>query len=83
MQIKPYKNKIQIKIQEPKVGNLDLSSKKTATEVGEVIAIGENVKDIKVGDIVMFKSWGVDIITYQDEQYYFISCDAECICAII
>lgn len=83
MTIKPLGGKVQIEFEKPSVGGLDLSAKETAQEVGKVIAIGENVKNLKVGDRIMYKGWGVDVITYNDEKYYFIDSTSEGVCAII
>jgi len=83
MKIIPLANKIQLKIEKPTAGGLDLSSKATATEVAEVMAIGEDVVKIKVGDVIMFKSWSTDIITYEGKIYYFITDNSDGICAVI
>lgn len=83
MIIIPYRNKIQLKIDQPTAGGLDLSSKPTTVEVGTVISDGfEHLKIIK-GDRIMFKAWAVDIINYNNENFYFIDADSEGICAII
>lgn len=83
MAINPYKNKIQVELEIPTVGNLDLSSKPVAIEVGKVIAVGSEVKDIKVGDTILFKAWQLDIIAYEGENKYFLNDNGEGICAII
>lgn len=83
MKIIPWAGKIQLKIDEPSVGILDTSNMPTAIECGEVIAIGEGINSIKVGDKLFFKSWAVDIITYDQERYYFIDIDTNGICGIV
>lgn len=83
MIINPYKSKIQVELEVPKVGSLDLSSKPSAIEIGKVIAIGEEVDKIKVGDTIFFKAWQLDIIAYEGINYYFLDANSEGICAII
>jgi len=83
MNIKPIGNKLQISIEKPTAGKLDLSSLSAATEYGKIIALGENVKGFNIGDMIFFKAWATDIIGYEGEQYYFINSDSEGICAIV
>lgn len=83
MIIKPYQTKIQIELEEPTAGALDLSSKPSAVEIGTVIAVGEFVGDIKVGDTLFFKAWQLDVIAYGGKNYYFLDVKGEGICAII
>lgn len=84
MKIIPLGEKIQIKVAEPTAGGLDLSSKKTATEVGEIVAVGEGVGyGLKVGDKILFKAWMADVINYEGENYYFLDSFGEGLCAII
>ena len=65
MTIQPYRNKLQLKIESPTAGGLDLSSKATIIELGEVVAIGELVENTKVGDKIMFRDY--DSIPLQHE----------------
>ena len=83
MKIKPAKNKVYLKLEVPKVGGLDISSRPTAMEVAEVIDVGEGITEFKKGDKIMVKSWAVDVIDYQDQKYYFIDIDSKGICAIM
>lgn len=86
MTIKPINNKLQIKVDEPKVGELDLSSKPSAVEVGTIIGLSFNaeINNIyKIGDKIFFKAWAIDIIDYNGEKFYFIDENSEGICAII
>lgn len=79
-----FKNKIQIEIEKPIAGGLDLSSKETGTENGKVIAIGGDVVNQWIlGKTILFKAWALDCIDYEGTKYYFISEDSEGICAII
>lgn len=88
--IKPINGKIQIKIEQPKVGGLDLSSKETAIEVAEVVALPAHIEGqsfinlgLNVGDKIMVKAWSIDVLTWEGEKYYFVDSDSKGICAII
>jgi co-chaperonin GroES (HSP10) len=83
MTIQPVNFKVQLKIDKPTAGVLDLTSKETATEFGEVIAIGDEVSSVMIGDKIFFKAWALDVIAYQGENYFFIDSNSEGICAII
>jgi co-chaperonin GroES (HSP10) len=83
MKITPLKNKIYFKVEKPTIAGLDLSSKPTTTEVGEVIAIGAGIDDVKVGDTIFVKAWCQDIFQYKDEWYYFADYDSKGIVAIV
>jgi co-chaperonin GroES (HSP10) len=82
MKIQPLKDIIMIKVNEVSVGGLDTSSKASAIEFGEVIAVGPDQKQVKVGDKIMFKSWAVDLINYEDKVYEFINPETGGIMAI-
>ena len=73
MKIKPQPNEVQIKIDEAKAGVLNMESTQTAVEFGEVVAIGDEVKGVKVGQKVLFKAWACDIVTVEGKRYYFIN----------
>jgi co-chaperonin GroES (HSP10) len=83
MTIIPLNSKIQIQIEQPTAGGLDLSSKASAVECGTVIAIGEEVTNVKVGDKLFIKAWQIDIINHNKETYYFTDSKGEGLCAII
>jgi len=72
MKIKPTKNHIQLEIDEAKAGALSMESMVTAVEIGKIIAIGDEVSDLKVGQKVLFKAWAVDIVTVDGKRYYFL-----------
>ena len=59
--MKLFKDYLQIKVerQEKTSGGLFLTDNKNIKEIAEVLAVGESVKEIKVGDKVIFKSWNV------------------------
>lgn len=79
--------RVQLKIDEPKAGSLDVTSLNVAKETGEVVGIGKDVDltawPIKVGDRVMFKAWAVDICTENGEKFYFISQPTDGLCGKI
>ena len=89
MQIIPINKKIQLDIEQPTAGGLDLSSKPTTVECGTVLEISNcddgkfSINGIAVGDKIFFKAWAIDIITYNKQTFYFIDADSEGICAIV
>ena len=72
MKIIPQPNLVQLDIKEATAGVLDTSSRDSAVEFAEVIAVGDKVETLGVGDKVFVKAWAVDIINYQDEKFYFV-----------
>jgi len=44
-------------------------SAKEKPEQGKVIAVGPDVKEVKVKDIVLYKSYGPDSVKVGDEEY--------------
>lgn len=44
-------------------------------EYGEVIAVGDEVKKIKVGDNIGFSVFGVEKLVIGEEKFYFIKED--------
>lgn len=83
MKIKPFGNKIQLHIDESSAGALTIVSLPTAIERGKVTAVGDEVKGVKVGDTVMYKSWAVDIVTVDGERYFFLDLSTNGLCGII
>lgn len=70
MTIKPFGNQILIRPIEQKT--LILAEKKTLNEYGEVLAVGEACKRIKVGDKVFFTMWGLNSVEVDGERHYFV-----------
>lgn len=68
--IKPYGRNMWI---EPVVKSQVLVADKVSLcEYGEVMAIGKDVKDTKVGDMVGFKVWGVTELEVDGKKYFFV-----------
>lgn len=42
---------------------------------GDVVAIGEDVKTVKVGDTILFTKWGIRENKIGDETFYFVKED--------
>lgn len=81
MTIKPFGDRILVKpfestyILKPEDGAL--------SEYGEVIAVGEDVVRIKVGNKIGFSVFGVEKLIIEDEKYFFIQESPEFLLAII
>lgn len=81
MTIKPFGNRILVK---PASKTQVLASEDgTLSEYGEVIAIGKDVKEIMVGQVVGFSVFGVEKLIIDEEKYYFLQEDADFLLAII
>lgn len=65
---------IKIKTEIVSAGVLDTTSRKSAVEYGEVIGLGPDVTlPIKIGDMVTFKSYGVDIANVNDKEFLYVA----------
>lgn len=88
MKIKPIGKNIYLKLDTvQEIGgknvSLDTSSKKTTREYAEVLAVGKDVTQVKVGDKVLLKAWAIDIINHDKKEYFFTNEDANGLCAIV
>lgn len=83
MKIKPLEKIVYLKIAEVKAGVLDTSSRNSAVEYGEVIAVGPKVEGIKKGDKLFVKSWGIDLLYHNDKMYHFVNLDTGAVLAIV
>lgn len=70
MNIIPFGKRILIKPVEKQ--QVLVSDDGTLNEYGEVIAIGDEVQKIKVGDKVGFSVFGVEKLIIEEEKFYFI-----------
>ncbi len=68
--IKPFGSNILVKPTKKK--QVVVSDSGTLCEYGEVLAIGDEVQKIKVGDIIGFLIWGINSLQIENEKYYFI-----------
>ena len=69
MLMQPFGNRIQVA---PQKDDFILSDK-MQEQIGDVIAVGPEVKHVKTGDRIIFTPWGIDSYRTQDgESYYFI-----------
>lgn len=74
MTIKPFGNQILVKPVEKK--QILVSERQTLCEYGEVIAVGEEVREIKVGDTIGYTVWGINHLDIENERHYFIPEDS-------
>lgn len=79
MKIKPFGNNILVK---PHEQDTILKAEGGLCEYGEVVDVGNDVKEIKVGDIIGFTVWGVNRLTIENEKHYFIPEDSRFILGI-
>lgn len=78
--MKPLFNNILIKPTE--VNTILKSSEGTLCEYGEVLAIGKDVKEVKVGDVIGFTIWGVKRLEKDGVKYYVIPEDGRFILGV-
>ena len=68
--IKPYGKNVLVKPVEKK--QILVSEQGNLCEYGEVVAIGDEVTTLKVGEVIGYTIWGVNRLTIHDVNYYFI-----------
>lgn len=87
MTIKPLKDIVYLKIEKASIGVLDTSSRDSAVEYAEVIAVGEGITHLKKGDKVFVKSWAIDIVNHATGsdmvKHYFCNINSGGILAIV
>lgn len=49
-----------------------ISDSKSLCEYGEVIEVGSEVKEIKVGDTIGYLVWGINSLEIDDQKHYFV-----------
>lgn len=79
--IKPFRRWLLIKPVEKET--VLVADEGTLNEYGEVIAIGDQVTQIKVGDKVGFSVFGVEKLIIDDQKHYFVKEDDEFLLGII
>jgi co-chaperonin GroES (HSP10) len=70
MKFIPFNDKIEIRPMKKK--SVIASPNESLIEAGEVLAIGEDVKFVKVGDIVYFDSWGHSKTPEIDGEIHYV-----------
>lgn len=81
MNIKPFGNNILVKPTEKK--QVLVSDRASLCEYGEVIAVGDDVTKIKVGETIGYTVFGVNSLEINDTKHYFIPETAEFILGTI
>ena len=77
----PYKTNILI---EPTSKNKIIGDTSTKYLYGTVLAVGSEVKDIKVGDVLGYTQWGTNKIVMADgKEHYFLQDNSEFILGIL
>lgn len=72
IKIEPGPGIIYMKYEKPTLAGMEIPSS-VAIEFGEVIAVGEGVKNWKPGDKLFVKSWATDIVNYEGIEYRFVN----------
>lgn len=70
MTIQPFGRNILVKPAEKK--QILVSDRGTLCEYGEVIAIGEDVDAVKIGDTIGYTVFGINKLEINDEVHYFV-----------
>lgn len=70
MKVNPFGNRILVK---PHEHEGILRDEASLSEYGEVLAVGPEVKNVKVGDTVGFVVFGVEKLIIGEEKHYFIN----------
>lgn len=73
MEIKPYGRRILVKPEEK--AQVLVADDGMLNEYGVVVAVGDAVQHIKVGDKVGFSVFGVEKLVIGEEKFYFIKED--------
>ena len=77
-QIKPIGKNILIKIDEQKETKSGIAlptNNDYIQEYAEVIAVGDEVKRVKVGQTIIFKSWALNTVVLPDQKVTFVEED--------
>jgi co-chaperonin GroES (HSP10) len=90
MKIEPLDGIVYLKFEEAQAGGLDTSSRASAVEYAEVVAVPEHTHEtpckywkIHKGDHVFVKSWAVDSIYHEGKEYRFCNIKTDGILAIV
>ena len=67
---KPFGNNIWVKPIEKE--QVLVSDRRTLCEYGEVMGVGKDVQEIKVGDIIAYTIWGLNSIDIDEKTRFYI-----------
>lgn len=73
--IKPFGNQILVEPVEQK--QVLVSRQKSLCEYGKVLAVGSDVKHVKVGDTIGFTVWGLNSLEVEGKKHYFVQEDSQ------
>lgn len=73
--IQPFGNQILVEPIEKK--QILVTNQKSLCEYGTVIAIGDEVNKIKVGDTVGYTIWGINSLEIDGKKHYFLPEDQQ------
>ena len=68
----PFHNRILIKVRDARIGALKIN-RGPKESIGDVIAVGPHVKDVRVGDIISFCIWAAEITNIEGEEFAYIA----------
>lgn len=72
----PTGNNIRIRIINSKFDVMEqVDDKENRTEKAEVLEVGRDVDNVKVGDIILFKAYNIDDIDIDGDNYILIPAD--------
>ena len=77
MNIQPLFDKVLIKpqkVEEKTAGGIYIpdTAKQDKPQIGEIIAIGKDVQDVKIGQNIVFAKYGPTEITLESEDYLIV-----------
>lgn len=83
--VQPIGDQIYLDMEKADLGALETSSMKIGMEWATIKGLGKEVqnKELKLGSKVFVKSWAIDVILYEGNDYYFTSEARKGIVAII
>lgn len=72
--IRPLHNYLVIEPEQEKTGKIILTTEHQK-EIAKVIAVAEDVKEIKIGDRILLKSFNVDEVEVEKQKVFIINAD--------
>lgn len=83
IKIQPLGEKLLLDIPDSAAGNLVIQQGAQIQEQGTILAIGPDVDaslGLKVGDVIQFKAWAIDIITIDKQKLYYLDSNVAGLC---